>query len=100
MYLGGYLAVNLAATVLVVCLVSTPWAGLRLVFEAWPLVWMGRVSYGLYLWHIALFWILGPTVLAIAVTGAVAAASYLLLERPILRFKHRFDRSSSGRAPA
>jgi peptidoglycan/LPS O-acetylase OafA/YrhL len=37
-------------------------------------------------------------VIALAVSVPVAAASYLLLERPLLRLKHRQGRAQSSRA--
>lgn len=72
-----------------------------------PLAWLGLVSYGIYLWHVpVLTWLfdrgLGSfpaLVLAGAlVTVLFAAASYYLVERPILRFKYRRPREST--APA
>src|SRR6185295_14721362 len=60
--LWGYLPLNLASAALVVCLVSSPWPPLRWFFESAPMVWIGRVSYGVYLWHIAVFWMLGRVV--------------------------------------
>ncbi len=98
---AGYLPMNLASALLVVCLVSSPWPGLRWLFEFAPLVWIGRVSYGIYLWHIVVFWMLGRLDLglgwgywpaAAAFTFALAALSYYALERPLLRLKRRFER--------
>jgi peptidoglycan/LPS O-acetylase OafA/YrhL len=95
----GYPALNLAAAVLIASLVSSP--ALRRGFEFGPLVWLGRISYGVYLWHIAVFymlgklgWIGGPLFwpAAFVLTFALAAASFYGLERPILRFKKRFER--------
>jgi peptidoglycan/LPS O-acetylase OafA/YrhL len=102
---GGFLAMNLASAALVVCLVSSPWPGLRVLFGCAPLVWIGRVSYGIYLWHIVVFWMLGRLGLdlkwgywpaAVGVTFALAAFSYHLLERPVLRLKRRFERVASS----
>lgn len=65
-----------------------------------PLVWLGRLSYGMYLWHLAIYSLVGylfwrvhaPTYLvritwlvALAATVATAAASYYAVERPMRR---------------
>ena len=60
------------------------------------LAWLGLISYGVFLWHFAIAGEVTPGMpygIALAVTLAlsvvVAAASYYLVERPILRFKYR-----------
>lgn len=99
----GYPALNLGAAVLVASLVSSP--ALRRMFEFRPLVWLGRISYGVYLWHIGVFWVLGKSgwdggklywPSAFLLTIALAAASFYGLERPMLRWKKRFDRIPSA----
>ena len=66
---------------------------------------LGRVSYGWYLWHYLGVWLVHQLAgyekapLAWGVGVAVislllSAASWLALERPVLRFKKRFERSS------
>jgi peptidoglycan/LPS O-acetylase OafA/YrhL len=65
---------------------------------AWrPLVWLGAISYGVYLWHWPIFLALngertgwsGWSLFAVrcAATVAVAAASWWLLEQPIRRWR-------------
>jgi peptidoglycan/LPS O-acetylase OafA/YrhL len=77
-------------------------------FLAWrPLVGLGRISYGLYLWHYPIFAMLArrlqghvdptqPLQFGIAIGAAiiltllVAMISYRFVERPALRLKARF----------
>jgi len=88
-YTAFGLTLGLAATALVSAL--TIIAGLHgssaLAFA--PLVRIGRISYGLYLYHFPLMALFGPVV-ALFATFVVAAASYRWLESP-------FIRRSSGR---
>ena len=84
------------------------------------LLWLGLVSYGIYLYQLGVLfelrdlgldsvanslhpYIVWP-VAAVAVTAAVAGASWYLLERPILRFKRlvpdrEHERLQAGYAP-
>ena len=70
--------------------------GLPRRFLAHPVVaWLGLISYGIFLWHYVftrhLGDDLGPVLLLIttlAITIPVAAASYYLVERPLLRLKY------------
>lgn len=98
---AGYVVFNLAAAALIAALVASPWPAFRAIFEWEPLAWTGRISYGLYLWHMGVFWALPRCGLdlgdalwpsAFLLTFAIAAASFYGLERPILRFKKRFER--------
>lgn len=76
----------------------------RILESRW-LVWMGKVSYGLYLWHFPLLWYSRDErwnrtylteAIAIAATFAIVAASYYLVERPLLRrFKPRFGSTAT-----
>jgi peptidoglycan/LPS O-acetylase OafA/YrhL len=71
-----------------------------------PLVaWIGLISYGIFLWHFAVAHELGldlPYGVALLVTlivsVVIAATSYYLVERPILRFKYRPIGDLFGRA--
>ena len=55
-----------------------------------PLAYVGRISYGLYLWHFPLAVVL-PTALAIPATFVVATMSYRLVEVPIRRWARSVD---------
>jgi len=69
------------------------------------LVYLGKISYGLYVFHVAAIRLVqraspslpGPVVLliAFALTVALAAFSYRYLESPFLRWKNRFERVST-----
>jgi peptidoglycan/LPS O-acetylase OafA/YrhL len=74
----------------------------------WPMVYVGRVSYGIYLLHplvLGVVWhVLGGKgwvemgVFLLATVG-VAAASYELFEKRILRLKRRFSHVPSSTTP-
>jgi peptidoglycan/LPS O-acetylase OafA/YrhL len=84
------------------------------VLDCRPAVLVGTVSYGVFLWHYQ--WIarveewgfdgfrsarsLSVFVLVLALSLATAAASWLLVERPLLRYKDRVGRSPTRRVPA
>ena len=72
----------------------------RAVLSARPLVWLGRRSHSLYLWHVPVLVACGVIVsnqpavgspvrgaLAVAASLVAATASYRLVEKPFLRFK-------------
>lgn len=76
--------------------------GLNRVFSFPPLVGLGRISYGVYLFHIPTNALIHATrlsrlenwqevVIHQTASIAIAAASYLLIERRILAYKARFQ---------
>ena len=93
----NYIAFALIAFLLVVPAVFVSGHGLPRRVLTNPLVaWIGLISYGIFLWHFAIAYELGPDlsfgvalIVTLALSVAVAAASYYLVERPILRFKYR-----------
>lgn len=66
-----------------------------------PLVFVGRISYGLYLWHALLVWgAPWPNTVAVGVSVVVAWLSFRYVETPFLRRKEAGKRhSETGGAP-
>ena len=99
------------ATALLIACVMLPGRRWTAMLGARPLVWIGRRSYGLYLWHFPIFYMLGAlsidgrlspldrAIVAWAVAFAVAAASFRFLEQPALVLKTRLavERAGTGR---
>ncbi|HLM59606.1 MAG TPA: acyltransferase, partial [Pyrinomonadaceae bacterium] len=94
-YAYGLSLINLSAALVLAFVLTSP--------PAWlsnkVLVWIGTVSYGLYLWHNLVFVLIrervtespsGILVLGGLISISCAAMSYYLLEKPCLKFKERF----------
>lgn len=77
-------------------------AWMRDVITWRPLRYLGRISYGLYLWHYTVYFVVKnhvtsyplKPILQVGIALPVAALSYHLLERPFLRVKGRFRRQA------
>jgi peptidoglycan/LPS O-acetylase OafA/YrhL len=92
--------------------VTVPCSVLRSMLTWRPVVWVGRRSYGLYLWHFPIYLMFGTITLysahpgiaralvEVPVSVAVTALSYRFLERPFLRLKVRFQQKEALPAAA
>ena len=82
-YEGGLPVFALVSTGLLLGLL-TPGPVARLLARE-PIPWIGRISYGLYLFHWPVFTVLGDASVAekLAMTGAITVVSYYVIERPI-----------------
>jgi peptidoglycan/LPS O-acetylase OafA/YrhL len=93
LYRGGMVAGALCVAAVIAHAVTSPGSPTARVLALAPLVWIGRISYGLYLWHWPVFQFLdaghtglrGPALLLarLAVTVLLSVASYVLVEEPI-----------------
>jgi peptidoglycan/LPS O-acetylase OafA/YrhL len=96
MYRGGFLLFAVGVAMVITAAVQ-PRGTVRTLLSVAPLVWIGKISYGLYLWHwpVLLMLTSGRTHLTglaldaarIVVTVACATASYYAVELPIRRGK-------------
>ena len=81
-------------------LATTPTSRLARVLSYPPLVYLGTISYGLYVWQSVIIgtsvnsrWV-DPPIVAVAVVFGLAYLSYELYEKPFLKLKSRFTRRS------
>ena len=104
-YRWGFTLVALSAAILIASLLWAPPWPLAKLLEARPLGWVGRISYGAYLWNLPVLLAIiprpdlysRPRVVAVwVVTLAAGAMSHFCLELPFLRLKQWLDRRESG----
>jgi len=102
----GVSAAVICTTVIVLNLVTRPFPALASLLGSPPLVWVGKRSYGIYLWVTAAIYLVQPlgthglgiypyNALVLLAGVAMAALSYRFVELPFLRLKGRFERVRS-----
>lgn len=95
---GGYSLVAALTAIMIIGLVINPPVWMQRMFSNPILIWCGRLSYGLYLWHFpvqVLFFghvakPLGHFVI-IAFSLIIPAISFYFFEQPFLRMKTRYS---------
>ncbi len=95
LYRGGFLVMAAGVALLVATVTAHPSGWTARALSVAPLVWVGKISYGLYLWHWPVYVLFSPArvgmqgmsllILRFSVTFAIAALSYYLVEMPIRR---------------
>jgi len=90
---GGFLIVSVSVAVVIAGAVLHPAGAVSRILSLTPLRFLGRISYGMYLWHFPLDIALTATrtgvrgvplfLLRTGITVAVSTLSYYALERPI-----------------
>jgi peptidoglycan/LPS O-acetylase OafA/YrhL len=97
----GVLSVFAASIALIILWLATQKRGkIHRVLEFSGLTWIGRISYGLYLWHYAFYEFAKKSVVSpilqvvcgIVLAFLAATLSYYLLERPFLKLKDGLEK--------
>ncbi|HXA31792.1 MAG TPA: acyltransferase family protein [Acidimicrobiales bacterium] len=93
-YRGGFMLSALSAAAIIIAAVCVPSGMIARFLSLRVLVWLGTISYGGYLWHYPVFIYLDEArtgltgisllIVRFATTFALAAASYYLVERPVM----------------
>ncbi|HEX6497756.1 MAG TPA: acyltransferase family protein [Micromonosporaceae bacterium] len=94
-YRGGAVVFCVASALVVAGVQQAPGSPIARLVSLPPLVWLGKISYGVYLWHWPIFvWMdsfpypmphRALSLLKLAITLLVATASFYLVEQPIRR---------------
>ena len=112
---GDFLAMHLGHAVMAVLILipvvfGNPNVGTSRRFLGHPvLVWLGLISYGMYLWHFSIAYNLGVgdvgasfwpvLVLTLVLAIPLGAVNWYLVERPMMRFKYGRRRPRKSRGP-
>ncbi len=102
----GETITNVAIALLIERVVRAPDTGFGQLLNTRPMVFIGTISYSLYIWqqpflHEGSTLVLRPVLLGLALVFALALASHYLVERPTLRLRASLERRWFGRpAPA
>ncbi len=113
-FVWGYSVLDYLFALAIYCVAKT--GLLTRLFDFPVLRYLGKISYGLYIYHGGVVWLLQRAnlpygfdvvgsvkfyLMALLITTVIASLSFFLLEQPIIRLKDKFfDTRSSNRVPA
>jgi peptidoglycan/LPS O-acetylase OafA/YrhL len=105
-FIGPTLVFCILAAAAIACLTLEQGSLAARLLGARPIVWIGKISYSLYLWNELVLKLapkigpgfLGKAVIGLVLTFVIASGSYYLIEQPFQRLKRTLDRRLS-RAP-
>ncbi|MGZ4758361.1 MAG: acyltransferase family protein [Acidimicrobiales bacterium] len=108
LYYGGLVLIDLACATIILALVEGKWVA-RHLFNVKILVTLGLVSYGIYLWHLPVFFAVEywgkdwpspvQVTVALGATAMFTALSWFLLEKPALNLKNRLEGRPTSSSP-
>jgi peptidoglycan/LPS O-acetylase OafA/YrhL len=91
----GLTLTELAAVGLIVAAVNGSW-----LLSVAPLLWLGRISYSLYLWHPLAAHVFHASLVALAAAVLLAWLSYRYIETPFRRRRTPMPQPTPGATPA
>jgi peptidoglycan/LPS O-acetylase OafA/YrhL len=101
LYEQGFLYVGFLSALLIYGTVVSPHPYLNKCLEFQPLRWVGKISYGLYIWHWPIIRAVGDLnlppayamIIEFGLTFAIATLSFYFMEKWFLSLKNRFSSS-------
>lgn len=109
-FFGGWSLIDCLAMIAIASLVLAPLPAFKAAMNFAPLRWTGRISYGLYIWHLPVFFYSRhlpfneamQSFAALTISYGIAAVSFYGMEKYFLSIKSRFNssRKSESQNPA